>query len=85
MARMNFSTKLLDEPARSRVNNRRMTWPKEDMPLVTLARFPPGNSRKVLLDWIDRHTTSNFYMGGNQIGFEDERDELVFRLKFNVK
>lgn len=82
---MKFSTKLLDEPARSRVNTRRMTWPNTGMPLMTLSRFPPGNSRKVLLDWIDRHTTSNFYMGGDKIGFEDERDELVFRLKFQVK
>jgi len=82
---MKLSTKLLAEPARSRVDKRRMLWPKDEMAVMVLAKFPPGNSRKVLLGWIDEHTTSNFYMGGNRIGFEDERDALIFRLKFDVQ
>ncbi len=82
---MKLSTKLLAEPARTRVDKRRMTWPKEGMNLITIAKFPLGNSRKVLLTWIDTHTTSNFYMGGTTFAFEDEKDALIFRLAFDVK
>jgi len=61
---------------------RRMVWPNKDMNILSIPNWPVNNARGLMLEWIEEHTTGMFYLGGVKVAFEDEKDEIMFRLRF---
>ena len=79
-----FPHSVLKNDVKERIEERRIVWPTKEMKLRKLSELPEGCARAELLNWIDHHTEGKFYLGGSHIGFENEGDELFFRLRFNV-
>ena len=69
--------------ASGRLAARRLVYPESGMNLHLLPPHDLGR-RALVLTWVDEHTTNRFYLGGRQIGFSDEKDEIMFRLGFNI-
>ena len=65
----------------ARLALRRLCWPATGMNLY-LVDLPADNARVIMLTWIDEHTSDLFYLGGSQIGFHGEQDEIMFKLGF---
>ena len=63
----------------SRLAIRRLCWPAEEMNLYLLD-LPRNYARAIILTWIDNHTEGLFYLDGRQIGFQNEKDEIMFKL-----
>ena len=66
-----------------RLAKRRLVWPENGMNLHLLPPHDLGR-RAIVLTWIDKNTTNRFYLGGRQIGFENEKDEVMFKLGFKL-
>ena len=67
---------------KSRIDDRRMKWIGESMRVFTY-EIHSTNNREKILTFIDRHTSGEFYLAGDRIGFSDERDTLIFKLGYN--
>ena len=66
-----------------RLAKRRLVWPENGMNLHLLPPHDLGR-RAIVLTWIDKNTTNRFYLGGRQIVFENEKDEVLFKLGFKL-
>lgn len=74
----------IDSSISGRLASRRLVW-HEDLQLMTIRNTDHlGNRRVYMLEWIDTHTSGNFYFGGNKIGFEEEQDIIMFKLGFKI-
>jgi len=74
---------VMDKDMQARLWYRRMIRPESNMKLVTIQTSGNVSDRRGrLLLWIDRYTSGNFYLGGSQIGFRDERDTITFMIGF---
>jgi len=51
-----------------------------NMKLITIQR---RYSRTEILTWLDKYTTGRFSLSSTQIAFENEADELIFKLGFD--
>lgn len=70
---------------KGRLASRRLVWHDDKLRLIRIKNAELlDNRRAYMLTWIDQHTTGNFYFGGNMIGFEEEKDEIIFKLGFKV-
>ena len=70
---------------KGRLASRRLVWHDDKLRLIRIKNSELlSNRRAYILTWIDQHTTGNFYFGGNIIGFEEEKDEMMFKLGFKV-
>lgn len=63
------------------VNERRLTWPvKAEKPSNVFQCPLDYGVRNMILDWMDEHTSGEFYIGPNTIYFVEDKDAMAFKL-----
>lgn len=78
-----FARANISEDVKARLAKRRLVSPGPGMHLYTIRKRPLPDARDAMLTWINQHTTDRFYLGGNLVGFANDKDEMIFRLGFN--
>jgi len=63
-----------------RLESRRIKWAHDERIQLMFYHQADENNHMKILSWVERHTTSDFYLGGSHIGFANEKDTLIFKL-----